>query len=121
MLAYRRRPLTAAFVVRACRCLRSLTRQLCPLCRTPFQPDDVRKLHIDSCSRPSTPDEDSAPGSPESGYNEFPTPARDFHTRITRIVLDGAKASEVRDFIDEVRRWLTTQPSDEVCCACSEE
>lgn len=95
------------------RCLRSLTRQNCPLCRSPFQPEDVRKLHIDECSRPSTPVDRSIPGTPESDYNEFPTPARDFQNRITRIVLDGAKATEVRDFIDEVRRWLTTQPSDE--------
>lgn len=97
-----------------------MTRQSCPLCRTAFQPEDVRKLHIDKCSRPSTPVETSAPGSPESDYNEFPSPARDFHNRITHIVLDGAKATEVRDFIDEVRRWLTTQPSDEVFCSHSD-
>ncbi|EKM53232.1 uncharacterized protein PHACADRAFT_175627 [Phanerochaete carnosa HHB-10118-sp] len=96
------------------RCLRSLTRQSCPLCRTAFQYDDVRKLHIDKCSRPSTPlHHSSAPGSPDSGYNEFPTPARDFQTQITHIVFDGAKATEVRDFLDEVRRWLSRQPSDE--------
>lgn len=114
-LRYHRRDADTAFVLRSGRCLRSLTRQNCPLCRTPFQYDDVRKLHIDKCSRPSTPlHHSSAPGTPDSGYNEFPTPARDFHTRITRIVLDGAKATEVRDFLDEVRRWLATQPSDEV-------
>ncbi|THG96726.1 hypothetical protein EW026_g5155 [Hermanssonia centrifuga] len=40
-------------------------------------------------------------------------PVRTLRGRITRIVLDGAKASEVRDFIDEVRGWLSTQPAVE--------
>lgn len=52
--------------------------------------------------------------SSESDYAEFASPARDFQTRITHIVLDGAKATEVRDFSDEVRDWLATQPDDEV-------
>lgn len=98
----------------SCRCLWSLTRQSCPLCRTPFQPEDIRKLHMDRCSRPNSPDQDSTPGSPDSDYNEFPSEARDFHHRITRIVLDGAKATEVRDFLEEVKDWLTTQQSDDV-------
>jgi hypothetical protein len=69
---------------------------------------------MDRCSRPNSPDEDSRPGSPDSDYNEFSSEARDIHNRITRIVLDGAKATEVRDFLEEVKSWLTTQQSDDV-------
>ncbi|KAI0087194.1 hypothetical protein BDY19DRAFT_869235, partial [Irpex rosettiformis] len=32
------------------RCLRSLTKQSCPLCRTNFIGHDVRKLHVDNSS-----------------------------------------------------------------------
>ncbi|KAI0343763.1 hypothetical protein BDW22DRAFT_1207096 [Trametopsis cervina] len=91
------------------RCLRSLTKQSCPLCRTGFHSLDIRKLHVDDSSRSTSPsDSTSQPSSPH-GDGSLET-ARDFQTRITRIVTDGASSSaKVRDILDEVRDWLAEQ------------
>ena len=102
------------------RCIWSLARQSCPLCRVPFQSFDVRKIHMDRCSRPGSPERTSRPGSPDSDYNEFSSEARELHNRITDIVLfGGLKTTELRDFLEEVKGWLTTQPSDDVRCAAA--
>ncbi|OBZ78379.1 hypothetical protein A0H81_01986 [Grifola frondosa] len=79
------------------RCLQSLTRQCCPLCRTSFHPLDVRKLHVDKTRLPpSTP-----PPNP-ANLVELPSHARELQDQITRVVLKGAKTfSEVHDLIDE--------------------
>lgn len=91
------------------RCLGQLSVQRCPLCRTSFDHDEVRKLHVDKNSPLGLVDD--AGDLPD--FDELPT-AKSLRTRITRIVLGGAKALEVRDLIDEVRNWLSAQASDEV-------
>ncbi|KAI0929400.1 hypothetical protein AcW1_009912 [Taiwanofungus camphoratus] len=90
------------------RCLQSLSRQCCPLCRTPFVLSDARKLHIDKGSRPPTP-----PSSLQTYSSEAHCHARHLHDCITRIVREGAPSTEVRDVIEDVREWLLTQPPDE--------
>ena len=114
MLPYHDRTLIGCLCSSLPRCLRSLTRQNCPLCRRPFDYDDVRKLHIDRCSRPNSPIRPSTPGTPDSCFDEFSSEARDLHNRITRIVFDGAKSTEVEDVLTQTKRWLDIQPSDEV-------
>lgn len=89
--------------------MQSLNRNSCPLCRTPFQPVDVRKLHIDKNARHVA----SRPPSP-SASDEQSSYARDFQRRITRIVREGAKTTEVRALLEEVREWLATQSPNEV-------
>ncbi|KAJ3554004.1 hypothetical protein NM688_g3327 [Phlebia brevispora] len=94
------------------RCLAQLSRQCCPLCRQTFGPEDVRRLLVDKTSQPGSPiriDSSTA----VSELSELPSPATSLRNRITRIVLDGGKASDVRDLIDEVRNWLSEQPPNE--------
>ncbi|PCH38934.1 hypothetical protein WOLCODRAFT_141007 [Wolfiporia cocos MD-104 SS10] len=85
------------------RCLQQLTRHTCPLCRTPFDPAELRKLHVEY-SRSSTP---PPPGSSESRE------AQVYMKHITRIVREGAMASEVNELIQEIHAWLQTQPEKE--------
>ncbi|KAI0685364.1 hypothetical protein BC835DRAFT_526699 [Cytidiella melzeri] len=99
------------------RCLRSLTKQSCPLCRTGFHGHDVRKLHVDDSGRSTSPsDPSSQPSSPSRDesltqlQDESLATARDFQARITRIVTDGASSNtKVRDILDDMRDWLDTQ------------
>jgi hypothetical protein len=112
------------------RCLRSLNRPTCPLCRTSFDLRDVRRIHIDRSPRPA---DQELPASPESVYVEIDTaPAREFQDAITRIVRQGDSmsaslphlvtpheltitAAAVREKIDEIRTWLKGQTRDQVC------
>lgn len=80
------------------RCLQLLEQHRCPLCRTTFEASEVRRLHIDGPVRNS------------SDCSQ----ARSFLGRITKVVREGALASEVRILIQDVRDWLETQPAEEV-------
>ncbi|KAH9950759.1 hypothetical protein B0H21DRAFT_686080 [Amylocystis lapponica] len=91
------------------RCLQSLTRHCCPLCRTPFHIHEVRRLHIDKGGRSPSP---SLPVD-STDLAELSSHARRLHNRITHIVREGASMSDVRDVLEEVRGWLLTQPPDE--------
>ena len=103
------------------RCIQHLVQHKCPLCRTRFSPQEVRKLHVDrdpnvkaildvepSQSAPSAPEAD---GEGQRLLNE-----------ITRIVKEGAKINEIRRVIDECRAYYKSQ-GDQVCshvCLCSD-
>ncbi|KAL6303766.1 hypothetical protein BKA93DRAFT_734429 [Sparassis latifolia] len=90
------------------RCLQSLTRQCCPLCRKAFAVSDVRRLHVDRANS-------SSPLSPDSlDVTEESSQCRRFQDRITRIVFEGADNTDIDLFSKEADRWLRTQPSDEV-------
>ncbi|KIM59885.1 hypothetical protein SCLCIDRAFT_125322 [Scleroderma citrinum Foug A] len=90
------------------RCIQHLVQHKCPLCRTRFSPQEVRKLHVDrdpnvkaildvepSQSAPSAPEAD---GEGQRLLNE-----------ITRIVKEGAKINEIRRVIDECRAYYKSQ------------
>ncbi|CCL99508.1 uncharacterized protein FIBRA_01526 [Fibroporia radiculosa] len=91
------------------RCLQLLTRHCCPLCRHPFTPEEVRKLHFAKDSRAATPRplDTSCP-------DDASLHAQEFHTRITQITLEGAPREDVCDVLELVHKWLMTQPSAEV-------
>ncbi|EMD36450.1 hypothetical protein CERSUDRAFT_84613 [Gelatoporia subvermispora B] len=78
-------------------CLQLLERHRCPLCRSSFEATDVRRLHVD--------------GAPRNIADC--TQAQLFLRHITKVVKEGALASDVRALIQDVRLWLQTQPSDE--------
>ncbi|KIM81259.1 hypothetical protein PILCRDRAFT_506117 [Piloderma croceum F 1598] len=75
-------------------CIDSLSKPICPLCRTGFEGGDIRRLHIDRGQSPS-----------RDAYR--------YQTDITRIVKQGAPASKLRALIDECHIWLKSQPHDQ--------
>lgn len=87
------------------RCLQLLTRQCCPLCRKPFVPEEVRRLHTGKASRSATP-----PPSDPALAAEAASRAQRLLRRITRIVLEGATSEDLQDAIGETHSWLLTQP-----------
>lgn len=104
----------------SCRCLDSLSKPICPLCRTRFQTQDIRKLHIDRGQTPRIPLLAHAePPSTSDEIIEFSHEARRFQTGITRIVKEGAPASELRGMIDKCHIWLKSQPPDQVTTICN--
>ncbi|KAH7926582.1 hypothetical protein BV22DRAFT_1104217 [Leucogyrophana mollusca] len=99
------------------RCLDHLTRHTCPLCRTRFTPQDIRKLHVDRGQTPrvlasSVPDEEEDP-EPPSSTSATDAEAKRLQDNITRVVREGAKETELRKVIDECRSWYKTQPADQ--------
>ncbi|KAI0646300.1 hypothetical protein C8Q79DRAFT_659684 [Trametes meyenii] len=89
------------------RCLQSLLQTNCPLCRMPFKPNDVRRLHVDKASLP--------PDTPQSYPPdlEMTDRARQFQTQLTRIIRGGATASDLYDVQSELKPWLSTQRPDD--------
>ncbi|KZP34033.1 hypothetical protein FIBSPDRAFT_720330 [Athelia psychrophila] len=82
-------------------CIESLSRPICPLCRTMFEESDVRKLHIDRSQSPRNP-------------TAIAHEARRYQQDITRIVKEGAPASELGALISRCHLWLKTQAPDQV-------
>ncbi|KZT03702.1 uncharacterized protein LAESUDRAFT_761794 [Laetiporus sulphureus 93-53] len=89
------------------RCLHLLTRRCCPLCRRDFDPGEVRRLHVSKDGRSANP----APSNVT--INESSSHAQQWLKRITRIVREGALASEVSQVLEDVHQWLMTQGPDE--------
>ncbi|KAI0371939.1 hypothetical protein BV20DRAFT_131242 [Pilatotrama ljubarskyi] len=89
------------------RCLQSLIRPSCPLCRTPFHELEVRRLHVDKATLPPAtpqlcpPDLDAADR------------ARQFQTQLTRMIRCGATASDLYEVQSELKPWLSTQGPDD--------
>ncbi|KAI0731684.1 hypothetical protein C8Q72DRAFT_217647 [Fomitopsis betulina] len=91
------------------RCLQLLTRQICPLCRRDFEPVHVRRLHTDkSDGRSATP-----PPSFDDELDEPSAHARDLHSKISSIVLEGATALDVKNTLEDVTEWLKGYPPKE--------
>ncbi|KAI0360687.1 hypothetical protein OH77DRAFT_1393838 [Trametes cingulata] len=90
------------------RCLQSLVRPSCPLCRTHFDEHEVRRLHVDKATLPPAtpqlcpPDLDAADR------------ARQFQTQLTRMIRGGATASDLYEVQSELKPWLSTQGPDDV-------
>lgn len=98
-------------------CIDTLSKPICPLCRTRFEARDIRKLHIDrgQTPRPGAPLLSMAsPARPGVDIIEYSHEARKFQNDITRIVKEGAPASELRALIDQCHIWLKSQPHDQV-------
>ena len=87
-----------------------LPRPLCPLCRIPFQPSDVRRLHVDKTALPP-----ATPAIASGDLDENAAYARQLQSGISHVVLGGAARAELSELLTEVRKWLNSQPSDEVC------
>lgn len=90
------------------RCLQSLVRPSCPLCRTPFYDHDVRRLHVDKATLPS-----STPLSYPPDLESVDR-ARQFQTQLTRMIRGGATASDLYEVQSELKPWLSTQEPDDV-------
>lgn len=95
------------------KCLDHLLRHICPLCRTRFSPQDVRRLHIDMQSPAiTTASIEEVPENPESS----PPPddeARTLQNDIARVVKEGAKLPELRRVIEKCRTYYKSQSADQ--------
>ena len=87
-----------------------LPRHLCPLCRLPFHPSDARRLHVDKAALPPT-----TPLITSDELSESAFCARRLQSALSQVVLVGSSRDEFNNFVAEVRSWLSTQPTDEVC------
>ncbi|KZT25972.1 hypothetical protein NEOLEDRAFT_294554 [Neolentinus lepideus HHB14362 ss-1] len=94
------------------RCLQSLTRLICPLCRTTFDPTGIRRLHVDK-SVQSISATTVAAVTPAVADPEVVGDVRRLEDKIDHIVLEGASLTDVRNTIDEVHAWLKSQPKEE--------
>ncbi|KAH9896860.1 hypothetical protein C8Q73DRAFT_429842 [Cubamyces lactineus] len=101
------------------RCLQSLIRPSCPLCRTPFQFSEVRRLHVDKATLPLATPQSSPPDLDSADR------ARQFQTQLTRIIRGGATASDMCVVQSELKPWLSTQRPEDIfgrptpCCTSS--
>ncbi|TFK50337.1 hypothetical protein OE88DRAFT_240660 [Heliocybe sulcata] len=94
------------------RCLQSLTRLICPLCRTTFDPIEIRKLHIDKAVQPISATAVAA-ATPATADPEVVEDVRRLQDKIDHIVLEGASLTDVRNTIDETHAWLKSRPKEE--------
>ncbi|KAG2030349.1 hypothetical protein BDR03DRAFT_878495 [Suillus americanus] len=98
------------------KCLDHLLRHICPLCRTRFSPQEVRRLHIDMQSPTiTTASIEEVPENPESHSPPPDDEARTLQNDIARVVKEGAKLPELRRVIEKCRIYYKSQTADQVC------
>lgn len=96
------------------KCLDHLLRHICPLCRTRFSPQDVRRLHIDMQSPAiTTASIEEVPENPESSSPPPDDEARTLQNDIARVVKEGAKLPELRRVIEKCRTYYKSQSADQ--------
>ncbi|KAG2131507.1 hypothetical protein BD769DRAFT_611914 [Suillus cothurnatus] len=96
------------------KCLDHLLRHICPLCRTRFSPQDVRRLHIDMQSPTiTTASIEEVPDNPESSSPPPDDEARTLQNDIARVVKEGAKLPELRRVIEKCRTYYKSQSADQ--------
>ncbi|KAG1780001.1 hypothetical protein EV702DRAFT_965343 [Suillus placidus] len=96
------------------KCLDHLLRHICPLCRTRFSPQDVRRLHIDMQSPMiTTASIEEVPENPESSSPPPDDEARTLQNDIARVVKEGAKLPELRRVIEKCRTYYKSQSADQ--------
>src|ERR1700685_2004939 len=83
------------------RCLRALYPSSCPLCRKNFQPDRVKKLHVDK-----------APDEPDGTNVLLESHSAVLLQRVALISGENAPAVDVAEVINDVMEWLSTQSND---------
>ncbi|KXN89176.1 hypothetical protein AN958_06103 [Leucoagaricus sp. SymC.cos] len=86
-------------------CLPNVSGHICPLCRTPYQPSDVVKLHldVDGTSRGS-------PSSPPLSATQAEQEAKRFHSLFAEVANNGSSEGKLRSIIDDCRKFLVSQP-----------
>jgi hypothetical protein len=101
------------------RCLDHLLRHICPLCRSRFSPQEVRRLHIDLQSPTATTASiEEVTETPEPPTSLPDDEARILQNDIARVVKEGAKLPELRRVIEKCRVYYKSQSADQVCCSC---
>ena len=92
-------------------CLRTVSPSNCPLCRKAFNPERIKKLHVD---RPPTEGTALAGSAAEES---------EFMYRAGMLFTEGAEQADVNALVEEVMAWLsqrtssTVRPSsDHSCC-----
>lgn len=83
-------------------CLKALTRRTCPVCRYPFQPSEVTRLHLDQ--RPLTPSPGS--GSPKSYPDPSVERARKLQDRVNEFVMTGASTSVAHELTEDCKSFF---------------
>ncbi|TFK36274.1 hypothetical protein BDQ12DRAFT_610198 [Crucibulum laeve] len=76
-------------------CIPSLPRDTCPICRASFSRSEVRRLHVDL---------DSVKATPEA------LEAKRLQAAIAKIANEGSSEQNLRQFIQEGKAFLTSQP-----------
>ncbi|KAH7890475.1 hypothetical protein F5I97DRAFT_35654 [Phlebopus sp. FC_14] len=96
------------------KCLEHLTQHKCPLCRTRFLPQDIRKLHVDRdptalAPLPTTEDSIEPSATPPPVNDE----GRRLLSDIARVIKEGAKIHEIRGLVGQCRAYYKSLPGDE--------
>ena len=95
------------------RCLKSLTRRVCPMCRSPFQPGEITRIHLDQRARSSSatnsPTIDTT-SPPDSGNKH----ARELHDRINSFVQTGASTSVAHALTEDCKTFFQENSSTDV-------
>ena len=115
-------------------CLKSLRQHICPLCRSPFEASELRRLHVDS-GDPQLLDARRTPSPSRMGEKRLELPAdnalglvddipraTELQRKISDLVLrssftNGVRERGVRELIHEIHAFLNTEPRDMVCSA----
>ncbi|KAF9447362.1 hypothetical protein P691DRAFT_671645 [Macrolepiota fuliginosa MF-IS2] len=84
-------------------CLNHLERPQCPLCRDPFEPHSVVRLHIDVEQR-------SSPKAPPPRPTAAEQEARRLQDAIANVANTGSSEPNLRSLIGEGRKFLSNQP-----------
>lgn len=113
-------------ILKIFRCLQSLRQHICPLCRSPFEASDIRRLHVDctdshlNARRAPSPRRTNEPRIELPAHNalglveEIPR-AVQLQRKISDLVLKSSLSSAVRErglreLIQEVHAFLGSEP-----------
>ncbi|KAF9648358.1 hypothetical protein BDM02DRAFT_2291315 [Thelephora ganbajun] len=91
------------------RCLKSLTRRVCPMCRNPFQPGEVTRIHLDQRARSSSVVNSPTVNSP-SPSDSSTMIARELHDRINSFVQAGASTSVAHTLTEDCKTFFQENP-----------
>ena len=95
------------------RCLKSLTRRVCPMCRNPFQPAEVTKIHVDQRTRSSSTTNSPTISSPSPSDPSIKL-ARELHDRINSFVQTGASTSVAHTLTEDCKSFFQENSSADV-------
>ncbi|KIM81257.1 hypothetical protein PILCRDRAFT_506477 [Piloderma croceum F 1598] len=82
-------------------CLRALHPSSCPLCRKNFQPDRVKKLHVDK-----------APQEPDGTNVLLDSHSAVLLQRVAMVSGENTPDEDVMEVLNDVTEWLSTQSND---------
>jgi len=87
-----------------------LTRRVCPMCRNPFQPSEVTRIHLDQRAKTSSPTNSPTVNSP-SPSDPSTMLARELHDRINSFVQTGASTSVAHTLTEDCKTFFQENPS----------